>query len=107
MSGILRRLLLAAVCLSSFLVAQENTLKQQLQPRYAEAIRAVNAGRFAEAKALLEKLLTEYPQYYRGYSVFWDVIGRTENAEARQAAAKRDLKLFEQASAASRRGLLP
>ena len=102
MNEILMRLLLAAVCLSSFLVAQEQTLKQQLQPRYAEAIRAVNAGRLADAKSLLEKLLTEHPQYYRGYSVFWDVIGRTEDAEARRAAAKRDLKLFEQASPASR-----
>jgi peroxiredoxin len=94
--------LLAAVSFSSLLVAQENTLKQQLQPRYAEAIRARNAGRLADAKSLLEKLLTEYPQYYRGYSVFWDVIGRTEDAEARRAAAKRDLNLFEQASSASR-----
>jgi hypothetical protein len=64
-------------------------------PRYAEAIHALNAGRLADAKSLLNTLLTDYPQYYRGYSAFWDVIGRIENAEARRAAARRNLKPFE------------
>lgn len=94
--------LLVAAFFAPLLMPQENTLKEQLQPRYAQAIRAFNAGRLADAKSLLEKLLTEYPQYYRGYSVYWNVIGRTQDAEARRAAARRDLKRFEQAPAASR-----
>lgn len=73
-------------------------MNQQLQPRYSEAIQAFNAGRLAEAKSLLEKLLTDHPDYYRGYSVYWDSIGRTQNTAARRAAAERDLKRFERAS---------
>ena len=52
------RLLVAAVCLSPLLMSQK-TLQEQLQPRYAEAIHALNAGRLADAKSLLERLLTD------------------------------------------------
>jgi peroxiredoxin len=84
------------------LTSQELSLTQRLQPRYAEAIRAINAGRLAEGKTLLQKLLTDHPQYYRGYSALWDTIGRTGDPEARRAAAARDLKTFEKAPPASR-----
>jgi predicted Zn-dependent protease len=55
------RLILLAVFSGAVLAAQEPTLKQQLQPRYSEAIRAYNAGRIVEARSLLQKLLTEHP----------------------------------------------
>jgi hypothetical protein len=42
------RALVVAVVFGSLLMAQENTPKQQLQPRYAEAIRAFIAGRLTE-----------------------------------------------------------
>ncbi len=93
----MRLLRLSSLCFCTCLSAHQTSLNQQLQPLYSEAIQSFNAGRLAEAKSLLEKLLTDHPDYYRGYSVYWDSIGRTQNAAARRAAAERDLKRFERA----------
>lgn len=97
MRAILAGIIFVGVIFAGLLGAQQPTLNQKLQPRYAEAIDAYNAGRLAQAKSLLEKLLTDHPDYYRGYSAYWDSVARTEDAEARRKVAERDLKLFEKA----------
>jgi len=69
-----------------------------LQKVYASAVAEYNAGRIAQARTQLEKLLNEHPDYFRGYRVYWDAVGRTEDSAARRAAVERHLKLFEAAS---------
>src|SRR5437660_3399021 len=69
-----------------------------LQKVYASAVAEYNAGRIAQARTQLEKLLKAHPDYFRGYRVYWDAVGRTEDSAARRAAVERDLKLFEAAS---------
>ncbi len=69
-----------------------------LRKVYASAVAEYNAGRINQARALLEELLKEHPEYFRGYRVYWDAVGRTEDSAARRAAVERDLKLFEAAS---------
>jgi len=68
-----------------------------LQKVYASAIAEYNAGRIAQARTQLEKLLQEHPNYFRGYRSYWDAVGRTEDSAARRGAVERSLKLFEAA----------
>jgi hypothetical protein len=63
------------------------TLLMAQQPRYAEAIKALNNGRIPEAKALFEKLLTGHPDYFRGYSA----IGGPSIKSGIQKHARRSL----------------
>ena len=65
---------------------------------YASAVTEYNSGRITQARTQLEKLFKEHPDYFRGYRVYWDAVGRTEDTAARRAAVERDLKLFEAAS---------
>jgi hypothetical protein len=44
-----------------------------------------------------DKTKREHPDYFRGYRVYWDIVGRTEDSAARRAAVERSLKLFEAA----------
>jgi peroxiredoxin len=69
---------------------------------YASAITEYNSGRITQARTQLEKLLKEHPDYFRGYRVYWDAVGRTQDGAARRAAVERDLKLFEAASIENR-----
>src|SRR5712691_10543147 len=69
-----------------------------LRKVYASAVAEYNAGRINQARAQLEELLKEHPDYFRGYRVYWDAVGRTEDSTARRAAVERDLKFFEAAS---------
>ena len=55
-----------------------------LQKVYASAVAEYNAGRIAQARTQLEKLLNEHPDYFRGYRVYWDAVGRTEDSAARR-----------------------
>src|SRR5437016_20192 len=73
-----------------------------LQKVYASAVAEYNAGRIAQARTQLEKLLNEHPDYFRGYRVYWDAVGRTEDSAARRGAVERNLKLFEAASIGER-----
>jgi len=69
---------------------------------YAAAITEYNAGRIVQARTHLETFLKEHPDYFRGYRVYWEAVGRTENSVARRAAVTRDLRLFENASVEKR-----
>jgi hypothetical protein len=69
-----------------------------LRKAYASAIADYNAGCISQARTQLDELLKEHPDYFRGYRVYWDAVGRTEDSVARRAAVERDLKLFEAAS---------
>jgi peroxiredoxin len=88
----MRILITHILCFAMLLTAQSPP-----RERYAEAIKALNEGRPNDGKALLEKLLADHPDYYRGYSVFWRAVGLTQNSETRKTTVERDLKLFEQA----------
>ena len=68
-----------------------------LRKVYASAVAEYNAGRISQARTQLEELLKEHPDYFRGYRVYWDAVGRTEDSAARRAAVDRNLKLFEAA----------
>ena len=92
-------------CTSSFsgsIVQQTAPLKEQLQPRYRKPFAPTTAVASPRPGRFLERLLVEHPDYYRGYRVLWDAIGRTEDAAVRRAAVERDLKLFEAAPIVAR-----
>jgi hypothetical protein len=56
-----------------------------LREVYASAIVDYNAGRINQARTKLEELLKDHPDYFRGYRVYWDAVGRTEDTSARRA----------------------
>src|SRR5437773_11288061 len=88
---------LALFATAAVLMGQDQAA-DPLRKIYATAVAEYNAGRITQARTQLEKLLKEHPDYFRGYRLFWNVVGRTGDAAARRAAAERDLKLFEAAS---------
>jgi peroxiredoxin len=94
------RLMIVTLLLAVTAAAAQNPSTQndadEARAMYSEAVKAYNAGRILEAKTILAKLLERYPDYFRGHGLYWDVVGSTEDAAARRAAAARSLKQFEQ-----------
>jgi hypothetical protein len=79
-------ILFVVLSFQSLISAQEEIARDS-QSIYGRAVAAWNFGKIPEAKAILDKLLADYPDFYEGYPVYWDVLGRTDEAEARKAAA--------------------
>src|SRR5713226_1349326 len=80
----------------TFLAAQDQA-QDSIRKNYSAAVDDLSAGRIVDARKNLEQILKEHPDYFRGYKVYWDVVGRSQDEVARRAAAERDCKLFEAA----------
>ena len=91
----LYHLLIAIWLLAAPVQAAQNEAADP-QSLHNQAITAFYTGKIQEAKALLAKLLERHPDFYRGYELYWDAVGRTEDAAARHAAIERSLKQFDQ-----------
>jgi predicted Zn-dependent protease len=72
-------LCLAAAAIPGCLMAQDSAA-DPVRKRYGTAVREFNAGRIAEARRQLEGLQREHPEYFRGYRVYWETVGRTESS---------------------------
>ncbi len=94
------RLMIAILLVATTTTATQNPAAQndanEARTMYRQAADAFNTGKMLDAKAMLVKLIERYPDYYRGHGLYWDVVGRTEDAAARRTAAARSLKQFEQ-----------
>src|SRR5262249_26392808 len=92
--------MLATLLLIATAAAAQNPAPQnnadEARTMYSEATQAYNSGKMLDAKAILVKLIESHPDYYRGHGLYWNVVGRTEDAAAKRAAAARSLKQFEQ-----------
>src|SRR5262249_35946730 len=91
----LYHLLIAIWLLAAPVQAAQNETADP-QSLHNQAITAFYAGKIQEAKALLAKLLERHPDFYRGYELYWDAVGRTEDAAARHAPIEHSLKQFDQ-----------
>src|SRR5262249_20383720 len=91
----LYHLLIAISLLAASVQAAQNEAADP-QSLHNQAMTAFYAGKIPEAKAILTRLLERHPDFYRGYELYWDAVGRTEDAAARHAAIEHSLKQFEQ-----------
>src|SRR5258705_1338061 len=88
----------AAIALLAIAAVAAQESAPTAKSMYAAAVTDYNAGRMPDARKKLAELFDQHPKYFRGYDLFWSVIGRTENEDARKAAVRRTLPLFENAS---------
>lgn len=71
-------------------------------PAYAKAVTAFNAGRFSEARDRMAALLAKHSDFFRGYDLYWNAIGRSEGEAARKDAILKALPRFESAAESAR-----
>ncbi len=63
-----------AGCLLTFALLQG---AESVKEQYSRAVFAVNAGRLAEARQVLDALLASDPSYFRAYDLLWDVLTKS------------------------------
>jgi len=96
----LRRLMTATFLILATVTAAQNVVAQNdaadARAMFNQALKAYNAQKWLDAKAMLAKLIESNPNHIRGHEMYWEVVGWTEGAAARRAAVARSLKRFEQ-----------
>lgn len=93
-----RRLITAALVLQTFAIA----LAQSQPVTYKQAVELYNLGKFSESRELLQTLLSQHPQEFRAYRIYWNLLARTRGNAARLARVKEDLSLLAQVAADKR-----
>jgi peroxiredoxin len=75
----------------------------QSQPvTYKQAVELYNLGKFSESRDLLQTFLSQHPQEFRAYRIYWNLLARTRGNAARLARVKEDLSLLAQVAAEKR-----
>src|SRR5258708_4478645 len=68
----------------------------QTQPiTYKQAIQLYNAGKFPEARDTIRALLLNQPEEFQAYKIYWNLLARTRNSDARLARVRQDLPFLE------------
>src|SRR5256885_16671917 len=93
-----RRLVTAALVLQTFALI----LAQSQPVTYKQAVELYNVGKFSESRDLLQTLLSQYPEEFRAYRIYWDLLARTRGNAARLARVKEDLSWLAQVAAEKR-----
>ncbi len=62
---------------------------------FKRANAARNAGRYSEARGLLDRLIQDDPGFYQAYPARWEVLGKLSDPEAVRIEVRKDLALLE------------
>ena len=62
---------------------------------YDRALKADSQGDFPEARAILDGLVRDHPEFYKAYPERWSVIGHMNDRKATSAVVQRDLEALE------------
>lgn len=60
-----------------------------------EAVDHLNEGRITEAAEVLQRLIDEHPDYYSGYRLYWDALGKVADEVAMRDHVRLSLAKFE------------
>ncbi len=60
-----------------------------------EAVDHLNEGRITEAAEVLQRLIDEHPDYYSGYRLYWDALGKVADEVAMREHVRVSLAKFE------------